>query len=365
MIITVKATIDSRDAGIKILLKEYNVYLNELIPQVQKAVRAVVKDREIVMMAQQKWMVDQSLTQHLDKLPFHPMTFHRASIWVEDINNLFSIHIKTKDGEAVCGLKVPSKYYDLMVLASGKCNDALGQAEIIEDNQGRIRVHLVIRQETPKPYETDSWIGVDVGWNVLAVSCLVTPTSLSQVDLHMKEYKTQIIQLKHLLKEYQRSGRSWGKWNNRLQNVIRNATGTIAKQIVAKAKKNHAGVVVEDLNFRSSTKQWLIPRFKLQMAIENLCSREGIPFKKVNAKYTSQICNRCGYKTKENRKNKAFHCLSCGYTVHADVNAAMNIGRAAISSGYTSEDKEVRLHAEAKGEVSTPIDTLVSPMEDV
>ena len=52
---------------------------------------------------------------------------------------------------------------------------------------------------------------------------------------------------------------------------------------------------------------------------------------KVNPAYTSQICHACGHCAAENRESQAvFRCRACGYTDHADVNAAKNIaaGRA-------------------------------------
>jgi transposase len=41
--------------------------------------------------------------------------------------------------------------------------------------------------------------------------------------------------------------------------------------------------------------------------------------------YTSQKCSECGYVDKDNRHGEVFHCKRCGYTDHADVNAAKNI----------------------------------------
>jgi len=45
----------------------------------------------------------------------------------------------------------------------------------------------------------------------------------------------------------------------------------------------------------------------------------------VPAHYTSQKCSCCGHTERLNRKGEKFHCLSCNYTDHADVNAAKNI----------------------------------------
>ena len=47
---------------------------------------------------------------------------------------------------------------------------------------------------------------------------------------------------------------------------------------------------------------------------------------RVSPAYTSQRCSRCGHIAAGNRKSQAaFACLTCAFTLHADVNAARNI----------------------------------------
>lgn len=46
---------------------------------------------------------------------------------------------------------------------------------------------------------------------------------------------------------------------------------------------------------------------------------------KVDPRYTSQKCSRCGHIHKGNRKGHSFRCLKCGFQIHADLNAARNI----------------------------------------
>jgi len=51
----------------------------------------------------------------------------------------------------------------------------------------------------------------------------------------------------------------------------------------------------------------------------------------VNPAYTSQTCSHCGHCEKANRKSQSkFLCVQCGYACHADLNAAVNIRRAAV-----------------------------------
>ena len=46
----------------------------------------------------------------------------------------------------------------------------------------------------------------------------------------------------------------------------------------------------------------------------------------VDAKYTSQKCNKCKHIAKENRKTQAtFKCVNCGHKENADLNASKNI----------------------------------------
>lgn len=86
---------------------------------------------------------------------------------------------------------------------------------------------------------------------------------------------------------------------------------------------------------------------------------------KVDPRFTSQRCFACGFICKENRRDEAFGCLSCGYQGHADVNAARNIRELGMDhAGYqarsnrgrvgpaTPEDAALR---SMSGDVSPPV----------
>ncbi len=51
----------------------------------------------------------------------------------------------------------------------------------------------------------------------------------------------------------------------------------------------------------------------------------------VDPRNTSKTCSQCGYCSKKNRQTQAsFKCRQCGHEMNADVNAAINISRAAV-----------------------------------
>ena len=335
MKLCVRAVIPPRDSGLRKLMREYAVYKRVLIPKVKQAVRQVIKDRNIAVYAQQKWTVDKKLNEYLKNLPFHPMPFHNQSVYIENKSGRFWVHFKTKQGEAVCCLHVPAKYHDLIAKACGKDNPALGQVELIEDKRyGWVNGHITLRLPKPKPYKPKGWIGIDVGWNKLATSILATTNPhlcFSKPTFHGKQFKTQIIQLRHLLKQYARKGQAWKKWDYRLKHTIKYAIGVVAKEIVSKAKKHKTGIAMENLTFKSTTKGYLVPRYKLMIAVKTLCEREGIPFKLVPAQYTSITCPKCGCRDGKNRNGEWFKCLKCGYQTDADLAAAMNVALKALT----------------------------------
>jgi len=60
--------------------------------------------------------------------------------------------------------------------------------------------------------------------------------------------------------------------------------------------------------------------------MQSACENRGIPFYIVPCAYTSQECSICNHVSKESRKNKdEFVCVSCGTSIDAQFNAAMNI----------------------------------------
>lgn len=125
---------------------------------------------------------------------------------------------------------------------------------------------------------------------------------------------------------------------DKIRNKIANFSDTynhkISKYIVEFAVKNNCGVIqMEDLSGATSDtnnkmlKDWSY--YDLQQKIEYKAKEQGIEVKKVNPKYTSKRCNKCGCIHEDNRDYKnsqaKFECKVCGHKDNADINASKNI----------------------------------------
>ncbi len=112
--------------------------------------------------------------------------------------------------------------------------------------------------------------------------------------------------------------------------------------------KRPADLILERLNFQnpapSSRLNRIIPKCggaAVQARLADFQGRFGIISDEVIPACTSETCSCCGYVNKKNRPSQStFQCLWCGNTMHADVNAARNIGvRRALSIGSVFQSK--------------------------
>ncbi|MHB8140977.1 MAG: RNA-guided endonuclease InsQ/TnpB family protein, partial [Vulcanimicrobiaceae bacterium] len=111
----------------------------------------------------------------------------------------------------------------------------------------------------------------------------------------------------------------------RLRNMTRSAKGTAeqpGRNVAAKAGLNR---VILDAGFG------LLHQLIAEKAEE--AARRVVL---VDPRFSSQECSRCGTIARESRRKRRFCCVACGFSCHADVNAALVIrGRAQLA--LTSE----------------------------
>ena len=118
----------------------------------------------------------------------------------------------------------------------------------------------------------------------------------------------------------------------RESNIVKDLNHKISRKIVNEAKQTNCAIKLEHLKgIRNNRKQkesfhytlnsWSY--YQLQTFVEYKAKLLGIPVLYIEPAYTSQTCHKCGQIGKRN--GKSFKCPQCGYTAHADVNAAWNI----------------------------------------
>jgi len=101
----------------------------------------------------------------------------------------------------------------------------------------------------------------------------------------------------------------------KLSNMTKSSKGTLLKP--GKRVPQKSGL---NRNLLSNSLSLLFQMLKYK------CDWYGKEFKKVNPKFTSQTCSKCGTKNKKSRESQSrFRCKSCGFKINADHNAAINI----------------------------------------
>ncbi len=155
----------------------------------------------------------------------------------------------------------------------------------------------------------------------------------------LERYQKALSRKKKGSKRYQKVKIKLARQHKRVSNIRYN----FLHQISHTYSENQA--IVEDLNIKAMTKS---AKGTIENPGKNVKAKSALNRKilqnswslffklfeyktnhnliKVDPKYTSQTCSRCGYVDKNNRVTQSrFVCKSCGFTINADINAAKNI----------------------------------------
>jgi len=135
-----------------------------------------------------------------------------------------------------------------------------------------------------------------------------------------------------------------------LRGWMRTEVGRVLNRLVG--TKRPATLVLERLDFQHPDLSRRLNRILqncgrsvVKAKLADLKDRFDVEAEEVNPAYTSQTCSACGYVDKRNRRDqKHFKCLWCGNEMHADCNAARNIGqRRALATGSVFQRKDAVL----------------------
>jgi IS605 OrfB family transposase len=222
-----------------------------------------------------------------------------------------------------------------------------GQCDLLY-RDGTFYLACTVDAPEPTPDEASEYLGVDLGVVNLATTSdgeIVNHGPHIIVHAHINTARARYARLRAKLqkKRTKSAMRLLRKRSGRERRFARNTNHCISKALVSTAKGTGRGIALENLqNIRSrvnglsrSRRQrrvlnsWAF--FQLRAFIAYKAQAAGVRLVLVNPAYTSQTCSHCGHCERANRKSQAkFLCVACGYACHADLNAAVNIGRAAV-----------------------------------
>ncbi|WP_423998293.1 RNA-guided endonuclease InsQ/TnpB family protein [Halorubrum trapanicum] len=192
--------------------------------------------------------------------------------------------------------------------------------------------------------EHSTVLGVDLGIENIAVTSTGTFWNGSELNHWHREFEKRRGSL------HQRGTRAA---HETIQSVGRTETGrydhflhTVSKELVAEAVEYGCDVIAfenltgirERMPNAKKFHAWAFRR--LFEYVEYKAEVVGISVEQVSPAYTSQRCSKCGFTHENNRSTSdgqdVFECLKCGYSPHADYNAAKNIGLKYLRSAQKS-----------------------------
>jgi len=216
-----------------------------------------------------------------------------------------------------------------------------GQVDVVyRDAQWYLYATIVVPDIAP--LEPTDFLGIDLGVTNLATTSDATTYTGEQVEACRARYaqrRTRLQRASHVAemdgKRPKNIRRALTRMKRREARFRRDVNHCISKTLVATAKDTTRGLAMEDLGGirerarfqqpqRAKMSGWAFAQ--LRFFVEYKAQRAGIPVIVVDPRHTSQGCNVCGHSAKANRQSQArFSCKRCGYTTHADFNAAQNI----------------------------------------
>jgi putative transposase len=135
----------------------------------------------------------------------------------------------------------------------------------------------------------------------------------------------------------QRIGGRFGRWSE-------DYLHRVSKAIVQEARRHDCGAIAfeeltrirQRISNAAKFQQWAFRT--LREFTEYKAAEYGIAVETVGPAYTSQRCSHstCGFTHEANRDGDVFECRDCGKELHADYNAARNIGWRLVQRWHTS-----------------------------
>ncbi len=180
-------------------------------------------------------------------------------------------------------------------------------------------------------------MGVDVGVKELAT------LSTGVVFPNPRHYKTHLSKLRRLSKELSRKTKgSSNRYKAKIQLArhhakVANLRKNTLDQVTTYLCKNHAIIVVEDLNVSGLLSNHKLAQviadcgfYEFKRQLEYKAKKFGCEIIIANRWFpSSKTCSNCGHIQDMPLKERTYNCRSCGHSMDRDLNAAINLSRLA------------------------------------
>lgn len=211
-----------------------------------------------------------------------------------------------------------------------------GEADLVT-KKGKWYLFQTVEVPEDDVLDVEDFLGVDFG--LVNIATLSTGEKMSGKELEKYRITRQKVRSSIQSKGTKGAKKALKRLSGRERRTASIVNHTIAKRIVETAKHGNKGIALEDLTgirknsefkgevFRTRVGRWNFSQ--LRGFIEYKARRSGVPVVVVDPRYTSQTCNFC--KHLGSRNGESFTCTACGYSEHADANAARNIRQVGLS----------------------------------
>jgi IS605 OrfB family transposase len=236
--------------------------------------------------------------------------------------------------------------------AEGMLQRTRGQADLLYRTSNNIfLLAITVDAPEPTPDDTADFVGIDLGIIQLATTSdgeflnYSASPKHSHKHSHVNQVRARYSRFRQKLqkKGTQSAKRLLKKRSGKEKRFAKDVNHCLSKAIVSTAKGAQRGIALEDLQgIRERAGTTVTKRqrrvlhswgfLQLRAFIAYKAALAGVRVVYVNPAYTSQTCSACGHCEKANRRTQSkFLCRSCGFSAHADVNAAVNIRQSARS----------------------------------
>jgi putative transposase len=205
----------------------------------------------------------------------------------------------------------------------------------------RYELHVTVVSKSPET-KAGGILGVDTGRRYLAVATTGGDAHFFPAA-QLKPRKEHFRRIRGKLKSKgtRSSTRTFIRIAGREARLAKDFQHTMAKSLLRLALDSDCGAIaVEQLNgIRETTRDrgrkaryhhgtWAYAQFLDILRYK--AAGAGLEIIEVDPANTSRVCNDCGCVDKASRKGLSFSCRQCGYSLHADLQAARNIRQRAI-----------------------------------